>query len=370
MRDMSKMAKLVLILLIVTVASFAIAGTIFYTQYGGNNFEVLNGDGIRPSGAVNVDEEKSQSVTGISNIYVNTTSDEINFIKTDSNELKAHFHGYYTSSSKEYKPEFTMTTSGNEIRIKVEYKPHIGVLMFNSNLKLDVYLPAGYAKNLDAHSSSGGVNIDEINSLESFICKTTSGSIKANLVNAGKAELGASSGSTSINGTFDSFDFKATSGEFDSDGITAKSASFETSSGSIRVNVTADEVKLHSTSGEIVSNRINAKTCRAEASSGRIELKGNPGRLDAGTTSGEVELEYDEYASDINVGTSSGSVGIRLPENAEFRLGYKTSSGDSKIDFPVTVSGISGRRGIDGTVVSDRNSITVTTSSGSLNITK
>ena len=370
MRDMSKMAKLVLIILIVTVASFVIAGVIFYGEYGSNNFSALNENALRPSGSIDINEEKTQSITGISDIHVNTSSDNINIIKTDSNELKAHFHGYYSTSNKEFKPEFTMTTSGSEIRIKVDYMNHIGVLRFNSNLKLDVYLPAGYTKNLDIHTSSADVNIGEITSLEGFKCETTSGSLDAKLVNAGKAELGASSGSMSINGTFDSIDFKATSGEFNSDGIKARSASFETSSGLIRVNVTADELKLHSTSGEIISNQVSAKTCRAESSSGSIILSGNPGKLDARSTSGEVELEYDEYASDINVGTSSGSVGIKLPENAEFHLGYKTSSGDSRVDFPVTVSGTVERKGINGTVVSDRNTINVTTSSGSLNITK
>ena len=370
MRDMSKMAKLVLILLMATIASFVIAGVIFYAEYGSNNFSTLNENALRPSGSVDVDEEKTQSITGISDVYVNTSSDNINIIKTDSNELKAHFHGYYSSSNKEFKPEFTMTTSGSEIRIKVDYKNHIGVLRFNSNLKLDVYLPAGYTKNLDIHTSSADVNIDEITSLEGFICKTTSGSLKAKLVNAGKAELGASSGSMSINGAFDSIDFKATSGEFNSDSIKAKSASFETSSGLIRVNITADELKLHSTSGEIISNQINTKTCSAETSSGSIILSGNPGRLEANTTSGEVKLEYNEYGSDISVGTTSGSVGIKLPENAEFHLGYKTSSGDGRVDFPVTASGTTERKGINGTVVSDRNAVTVTTSSGSLDITK
>lgn len=370
MRNMSKMAKLVLILLIVTIASFVIAGVIFYAEYGSSNFTRLDNYVAHPSGSINIDEEKTQSVTGISNIYVNTTSDEINFIKTDSNELKAHFHGNYSSSDKEFKPEFTVTTSGSEIRIKVDYKNHIGVLMFNSNLKLDVYLPASYTKNLDIGTSSAGVNIDEITSLESFICKTTSGSINAKLVNAGKAELGASSGSTRINGAFGSIDFHATSGEFNSDGITAKSASFQTSSGAIRVNITTDDLKLHSTSGEIMSSNVTAKTCSAGASSGRIELVGNPGRLEASTTSGEVKLEYNEYANDIDVRTSSGSVSIKLPQDAQFHLSHKTSSGDSRVDFPVTVSGSTGRKGIEGTVVSDRNTINVTTSSGSLNLTK
>lgn len=370
MRNMSKMAKLVLILLTVTIASFVIAGVIFYAEYGSNNFAGINGDILRPSGSIDVDEEKTQSITGISNIYVNTTSDEINFIKTDSKELKANFHGYYSSSSKEYKPELTVTTSGSEIRIKVDYKPNTGVFMFNSNLKLDIYLPAAYTKNLDVHTTSADVNIDEITSLEGFNCKTLSGSLKAKLVNAGKAELTTTSGNMSINGTYDSIISNSLSGEIKSAGITAKTASFDTTSGNIRLNVTADDLKLHSLSGEVTAEPVNVKSCRAETTSGTINLRGNPGRLEAISVSGEVKLEYGEFSNDINVRTTSGGADIRLPETAEFHLNYKTASGNSRVDFPVTVSGTVGRKGIEGTVVSDRNSINVTTISGSLDITK
>jgi DUF4097 and DUF4098 domain-containing protein YvlB len=369
MREMSKMAKLVLILLTATIASFAIAGIIFYAEYGGN-FSGLDGNALRMSNSVDVDEEKTQPVTGVSNIYVNTTSDEINIIKTDSNELKARFHGTYSTNDREYGPEFTMTASGGEIRIKVEYKPHIGILMFNSSLKLDVYLPAAYAKNLDIRATSADVNVDEIASLEGFSCKTSSGNIRAGLVNAGKAELSATSGNISINGAFDSIKCGASSGQIESDRIKAKSAAFDTTSGDIRVNADADELMLNASSGNVTAGRVYSNSCRAETSSGTITLSGNPGKLETSSSSGDVNLTYDEFAGDINVSTTSGNVGITLPQNAEFHLSYRTSSGSGRVDFPVTVYGGSNEKGIEGTVVSDRNTIQINTSSGNLDITK
>jgi DUF4097 and DUF4098 domain-containing protein YvlB len=136
------------------------------------------------------------------------------------------------------------------------------------------------------------------------------------------------------------------------------------------LNITAVDLKMESTSGTIKAVQINAKNCEARCSSGSILLTGNPGKINASSTSGDIRLEYSEYASDITIAASSGSVKIKLPGSAEFRLSHKTSSGESNIDFPVTITGGTSRRGIEGTVVSGRNIIDVTTSSGDLDIIK
>lgn len=370
MRGMSKTARAVLILLIITVASFAIAGIMLYAQYGENNFADLAGNGFAPSGAVNVDEEKTHSVAGVNNIYISTTSEKINFITSDSDELKVRFYGSYSSSDSKYRPELTLTESGGDITVKVGYKSHIGPLMFNSDLKLDVYLPAAYAKSLDVRTTSADITIDEIASLEVFKGQTVSGSLTAKRINASRAELAAASGALSINGQFDSIRCSATSGNITSEDIQAKTAAFDTASGNIRVNAAADDLKLHSNSGEITAEQVDAKSCRAETASGGITLRGNPGKLEAASASGNIRLEYGELSNDISVTTTSGSTSIKLPENAEFRLAFNTASGRSKVDFPVTISGTSDRRGMSGTVVSDRNSIKVTSTSGDLNISK
>ena len=367
----SKMKKFVLILLVVMITSFAIAGVIFVGEYGKDNFSILRNDShpdLRPNDAVDVNEEKTEDISSINSIYVSTPSENINFIPSDASEIKAHFYGYYSTNNKEYKPEFTATVSGDELRIKVDYKPNISMLRYSSNLKLDIYLPKTYSNNLQVNTSSGSISIDEIIKLESFICKTTSGSLTAKLVNAKKADLGASSGSMKISGTYDNFNFNATSGSFNSDGITAKYASLGTSSGSIKINASTDELKLHSTSGSLTADPVSAKRCTLSSSSGRITLKGAPGDVDATLTSGDIDLEYSEYDNNINIRTSSGSTGIKLPQNSEFHLKYDTSSGSGRCDFPITLNGAQVRNSIEGTVISDRNSITVKSSSGDLNI--
>jgi lia operon protein LiaG len=365
---MSRMAKLVLILIIVMVASFVIAGVIFYADYGANNFAAFS-DGIKPGNAINVDEQKTAQTTGLKTLVIDTSSDDVNFITSDTDEIKAHYHGYYSSSDKSFKPEFTLTTSGDTTTIKIEYQSHIGTLMFSSNLKLDVYIPQSYSSNLQVRTSSGNVKA-EVLKLESFICRTTSGDFAAKTVNASKAQLESTSGNMSINGLFDSFKFRSTSGDFTTDGITAKAADLSSTSGNIRLNISGDELNIHSTSGDITSDSMDIKNCKLETNSGTIRLKGNPGNLEAKSTSGDINAEYTGFASNINVRTTSGRTSIKLPTDAEFRLSFKTNSGNSNCAFPVTVNNAGERKGLEGTVVSDKNSITVNSTSGDLNISK
>lgn len=362
----STMKKFVSILVIVMIASFAIAGMIFVGEYGENGFAALD-DKIRPANAIDVDEEKTEPLVGIKSIKVKTSSDDITFIPTDSNEVKARFHGYYSANAKDYRPELTTTLTGEELTIKVEYPTFIGNI--SGNLKLDVYLPKAYSDSLQINTSSANVTIDELN-VAGFICKTTSGDVNARLVNSDKAELGTASGKTRIAGKYGSFSFNSTSGDFNSDGITAGNAVLKTTSGKIQLNVTADDLQLHSTSGDLIADQVNAKNIKLDTASGKTLLRGIPGNVDATSASGDMNLEYTKYDNNIKIGTASGKTAIKLPQDAEFALEYKTASGTGKCDFPLAITGSQVRNNLEGTVVSGRNKITVNSASGDLNITK
>ena len=360
------MKKIISILAVVMVTSFALAAVIFVSEYGKNGFAALQ-NSVRPANAVDVNEEKTEPLSGIKNIKVSTSSHDITFIPTDTNEVKAHFHGYYKSSNKDYKPELTVVSAGDELTIKVTYKPTVGTFSYSGDLKLDIYLPRTYSDNLQVNTSSAEISIQELN-LNSFICKTTSGDLEARLVNAKKAELGASSGNFKINGKYDSITFNSTSGDFSTDGITAGNAALKTSSGNIKGDISADNILLGSTSGDMTMSSINAKKCIVNTSSGRVILRDITGEVEATATSGDITLEFKEFMNNIKIATSSGSTEIKLPPDPEFALSYKTSSGSGKCDFPITITGTQARNNLEGIVTSDRNSITVASSSGDMTI--
>ncbi len=365
----TKMKKFVVILAIVMVASFALAAIIFVGEYGRNGFAGLENN-LRPADAIDVNEEKTEAISGIKNIKVSTSSDDITFIATDGKEVKAHYHGYYKSNDKNFKPEFTVTSIGDELTIKVSKSVGmltIGNLSYSTDLKLDIYLPRSYSDNLQINVTSAKINIDELN-LNNFICKTSSGDVAAGMINAKKAELGTASGSTKISGSYDSFVFNSTSGDFSTNGITAANANFSTASGEVRGNVSSDVLQLHSTSGDLTLDPVNAKKCTVDTASGHTTLRGVPGEIYATSSSGDIDLEYKEYNHNITIKTASGKTEIKLPENPEFALSFKTSAGSGKCAFPLTITGAQKRNNIEGTVTSNRNSISVSSSSGDLTI--
>jgi hypothetical protein len=361
----SKMKSFVIILAIVMVSSFAVAGIIFVAEYGNKGF-TMTSDIVRPTNAVNVDEEKSEPVPAIKDIKIKTTSEDIKFITTDSNEVKAHFYGYYSTSNQEYKPELVMNSENGVLTIEIKHKSVV-MVSYTADLKLDIYLPKTYANNLQISVSSSNVNIDELN-LESFVYKATSGDIQAGTLNAKKAEIKATSGTAKISGKYDSFVFISTSGDFTSEGITAKDATLRSNSGRIEINATIDSLQMTSTSGDLKADNLNAKSTRFTTSSGSIKASGIPGNLEATSTSGDITVDYSKFNNDINIKTSSGRTELSLPEDSGFILKYSSSSGYAKCDFPITISGPQGDNKINGTVGNGKNKVTVNSTSGDLSI--
>ena len=77
-------------------------------------------------------------------------------------------------------------------------------------------------------------------------------------------------------------------------------------------------------------------------------------------------IEQDQ-ASDMNIRVTSGDLKIKLSENAEFYLDAKTTSGDINSSFPIVISS-SGRNDLEGEVGDSDEIITVTVTSGDIDI--
>lgn len=329
-RDLN-LKRITLLLVLVFVATAAISGFLYFSQYGFSfsSASIFSGD---IKGGVKVEEQKTEPQKGLDSIKISTVSEDINIITSDTEEVKAHFYGSYYASNKNYKPEFTVERSGNKLEIKIEHKQNIIVFGYRSNLKLDVYIPKQFAGNLESTSVSGEITADSF-TLESFTSRTTSGNLDAKLINAKEANIHSVSGETKINGTFDSFIFKSTSGNLDSTALVSK------------------ESTLGSTSGEII-------------------IAGNPGDVNASSVSGNIDLQYTEFSNKLDIGTTSGEVTLKLPGSAGFNLDFSATSGDVECDFPITVSGSRADNKLKGTVGNGESTIKVHTISGSLNILK
>ena len=275
-----------------------------------------------------IDQEKTMSISRIETISIVTVSDNINLIAVDSDEVRAHYHGSFSTTSSDYKPELVVEKSGSQLKIKINVKPNITHFSFSSDLKLDVYIPRQFDEDLEISSTSGEVNVETLN-VDEFEYLNISGDLNANRIEAEEISVNTTSGETKISGEFDRFKFTTISGNLISDDFKAK------------------ESTLNTTSGE-------------------IKLSGQPGDVSSKAISGNLNLNYSDFDNTIEANSASGKVEILLPEDAGFKLDYKTASGDVRCDFEVP--GSQGEHNLKGTVGDGDGSINVQTISGNLTI--
>ncbi len=320
--------KLVAILAIIFIGSASIAGIIFFIQYGVSGFSFSNIDSYEKT----INEEKTSELHEITSISIESQSEDINIISTNSSELKAHFYGGYSSGNKSYKPELVLSKDEGRMHIKIDDN-HNGLnINYRSNLKLDVYIPSPFSESISVKSISGEVTTGDL-SIKNLSIRTTSGDIKADYVNAFTAVLDSTSGEINAKGKFNEFSVKTTSGDF------------------ISENIEAAAIELESTSGE-------------------IKMSGNLGNTIAKSISGDISLYTSVLSDNMGISTTSGETILKLPDTATFKLTCKSTSGEIDCDFPVTVTGYGKEHELNGTVGNGSSTVAITSSSGDISIRK
>lgn len=299
------MKKIVIMLLSIMVLSYGIGVIILYTSPK----SIFKGE----TGRFSIDEEKTASAAGISEINVTTASTDINVVVSDTNEVRAHFYGNVTTSSYYETPQLDFNLNGSTLNINVKNRTNMTFGFFMSSLKVDITVPKSYNKSIKLASSSGEINIQNVN-VESLSCST-------------------SSGSTNIE------------------------------------NVSADEFNHSSSSGDLKATGITTKQTKTTSSSGSRTLKKFTGGLSGSSSSGSIKVQYLTFSNDIKLNASSGSIEITLPNNSEFGLEVNTSSGGIKCAFPISIKD-SGRHRLSGTIGNGTNNISLNTSSGDIEINK
>ncbi len=259
-----------------------------------------------------IDDTKTSSLDGINEINVNAYSATINIIPEGTSNVKVHFYGDVTSNNSYTKPEIQCTKSGNSLVIKEVNETNTTSGFLNSNIKLDVYIPSDYNKDVELTCSSGDINVNEykFNKLD---CNISSGDLNMNNINA------------------NTFNYSNSSGNLKADKLTTNTTSLISSSGSININNFSGDLKL-------------------------------------GSSSGDTNIEYGDFHNSIDMHSSSGQLVLTLPISAEFNLDASASSGDVTCEFPITISGKNDDHKIQGVVVNGKNKINLDASSGDIKI--
>ncbi len=243
---------------------------------------------------------------------------------------------------------------------------------FNRYMYTEVYLPTDYAGELKINTVSGEISITMDLLLEGQLnlCSTsgdiyagsqniraekinvssTSGEIRLPVLEAGEVNISTTSGDISVKEGNSFMSCSSTSGEIIISG----------GQGDRRVSSTSGDVRVDGLSGSIQVN----------TTSGEILVRGENGGGKLQSTSGDVLFSAEALTGDISVNTSSGEVILELPENASLDFEASTTSGDINTFFDEALSFSKKGNHAQGTVGSGDREISITTTSGDVNIRK
>jgi DUF4097 and DUF4098 domain-containing protein YvlB len=121
-------------------------------------------------------------------------------------------------------------------------------------------------------------------------------------------------------------------------GGTYKFENISSVSGDVDVTGVAGELHAKSISGNVTVKRITGPV-DAKSVSGNVLVGENNGTVNAKSTSGNVEVEILQLsgAQDMDFGSVSGNVRVKLPGNLDAEVKMSTMSGGLKTDFPLNI---------------------------------
>ncbi|KIL52620.1 DUF4097 family beta strand repeat-containing protein [Jeotgalibacillus campisalis] len=164
------------------------------------------------------------------------------------------------------------------------------------------------------------------------------------------------------------------SGEIDtteftqSNPLTLSSLSVKIGSGDIHLgDLNAKKFSYDGSSGEAVIESLSTENGEFNLSSGDVTVSSYKGPLKANVSSGELSAVFKELSDEIDVSVSSGDVNLDLPDDADFNIKGKVSSGNLSNEFPLEDAQVTDRV-VEGTHGKGTHQIHVNISSGELTL--
>lgn len=355
--------RIVKYLLGIMCVSFAIAAFIFIIAGGvfwkgnGSFMDVITNHTMRYKYTIN--STSTCKLKGIEQINITASDESVRVINTTSDEVKAHFYGKVSTSSKYLKPTVKCYKSGNTLYIKVEDKNHGGFFNFSSNTILDVSIPTYYKndlkitdsdgnvdiggynlKNLDLNLSCGSLNMNNI-SASNLTYKNEDGNFKGKNIKAQNAVMKSSEGSVDLDTIkCNEFEYRNSDGNLKARKIRSNSMNIDTEEGSVELSdFNGEKLQYNNSDGNLIANNINTKETKLQASEGSIDVKKFAGDLVATNSDGETNVEYEKFNNNVDISASEGTISLKLPKAAQFNVDAHNSEGSISCDFPVTLAG-------------------------------
>ncbi|WP_242020906.1 LiaG family protein [Cytobacillus oceanisediminis] len=241
-------------------------------------------------------------------ISINVSGSDTVIIPEKRSDVSAELDG---------KGNVTVNKSGNEVHVEYKRRWLDGFQFFNSKSNLKIYIPEDYSNSMSINIGSGRLDF---------------------------------------------------AGESESKPFELEKLNVDMSSGKVSLsNIKADEFEHEGSSGMMDADHLITRSGEIDMSSGRVNIRNYQGKLDAEVSSGQLDIMIDKLTDSVNVEASSGFVRLDLPDDADFTLKGKASSGHIISKFELedesrNKNDISGKHG------SGEHDINVSVSSGKAEI--
>jgi len=303
-------------------------------------------------GGYSIDDTGSASASGMKNISISAVSSEVKIETHRSNEVEAYFHGKVTTLNKDALPYLEVKKDGKTIIVRIVYPNPVNVSI-SGRTWLDVKIPEDWKNALEVSTVSGQITAPQLNG-EEIKLNTTSGSINVANINGEEVQMRSTSGSFKIGKAIvrDLFEMGTISGSFEAD------------------NIEAQKVKVESTTGTVTIKNAVAEKVTSTSISGAVQMNLQEGSAEMSTTSGEISVSFEKDFQKFKANSVSGSVTLKVPEDAGFKAEIKTVSGsiDCK-DFSLKILS-SKKNHLEAEAGDGDSEIEVYTTSGSVSIKK
>lgn len=233
-------------------------------------------------GGNNKQGSQTASLSGIDQIHVKTTSGQIQIVTDARDELRAELNGSNTKHLS-----LIVDRKGSTLLVELKRKRSSWRLFsfwpFNES-KLEVAIPQNYAHLLQVEATSGNITI--------------AGTQQQPLV-LNDLELRIKSGNVSLK------------------------------------HLQAESLNFKGTSGNVKADHVITGESEWKLSSGNMKLNEFQGPIAAQLTSGNMEMNLSKLTGPIESSITSGRAVIDLPDDANFTLDAKVTSGKIRNEFPL-----------------------------------
>jgi len=312
---------------------------------------------------------KSLSNSSIKNVMAETSGGNISVtgVATDARiEVYARQNNNGGDLSKEeiqkkLDEDYNFNVSVENNKLSAVAKPKRQNMNWKKALSISfrIYVPENVSTDLS--TSAGNIELHKIYGKQNFT--TSGGNLDVDDV-SGNIKGRTSGGNIRLKDSKDEIDLQTSGGNIHANNCTGNMR-LETSGGSLKLSALNGKIKANTSGGNVDGDGISGELI-SHTSGGNIDLHDLSCSLETSTSGGNIDVSIKEFGKYITINNSGGNIDLQIPGSKGVDL--KLSADKIKTGTLKNFTGKSGDDEINGTLNGGGVPVTVSASSGKINL--